>query len=356
MIDLMKVVAAQVILWHHFCRYGPMANTLHEHGQVWVGWLAQHGRFAVQVFLVVSGFLVMLRLKGWLADGAQGQVLIRASVRRSWRIAVPYWWMLFAALAAAWLARKILVNPDTPAAASPAQVLAHALFLQDILGQPALSTGVWYVAIDMQLHLGLTALALVMCWLIRDTVTRWKSIVWHLIGAALYLGLVCGMFVFGRDVRFETWAPFFLGPFCLGALIAWSAGINARLRRLSWMLLLLICVGALLMQWSVDIAVALGVAFALTRSAGPFNRVNGMAVNAGPFRASNPAIISARLSHQSYCLFLFHYPVILVVGSAIEAMFPGDATAAGLGMALAWCVAMVMAAWISGRLETMIRG
>jgi peptidoglycan/LPS O-acetylase OafA/YrhL len=332
-IDLMKVLAAQVILWHHFCRYGPMANTLHEQGQDWVAWLAQNGRYAVQVFLVISGFLAMQRVKHWLAEGALSQVLIRASVRRCWRIAVPYWWMLVAALLAAWLARAILFSPDTPAQPALAQVLAHALFLQDMLGQPAISTGVWYVAIDLQLHLGFTGLALALGGAMRSTVFGHAS--WD-----TWLGLCAGLFVFNLDAKLDIWAPCFFGPFCLGALMAWSAGLGHGLRGLSWLLLLLVCLGALVVQWRIEVFVAIGAGLMLMWSGVPVSR----------------RVIWTKLSHQSYCLFLFHYPVILVVGSMIEALFPGEVAAAALGMACAWCVAMVLAAWVTSRLEPAIRG
>ena len=48
--------------------------------------------------------------------------------------------------------------PDAP---DILQLLAHALLLQDLLDQEALSAGVWYVAIDFQLF----ALAVTLLWL-----------------------------------------------------------------------------------------------------------------------------------------------------------------------------------------------
>ncbi len=59
MIDFLKVAAAQIILWHHFCRYGPMARTLESAGNEWVGFIGSQGRHAVQVFLVISGYLAV---------------------------------------------------------------------------------------------------------------------------------------------------------------------------------------------------------------------------------------------------------------------------------------------------------
>jgi peptidoglycan/LPS O-acetylase OafA/YrhL len=337
-IDLMKALAAQIILWHHFCRYGPMANTLHEQGQAWVGWLAQHGRLAVQVFLVVSGFLAMQRVKAWLEGGAQGRALLVQTTRRCRRIAVPYWWMIVAALGAAWLARAVIADPDTPAAPSLTQVLAHVLFVQDIFGQPAVSTGVWYVAIDLQLHLGFTALVLAIGWVMRSNVhlpgTRdtWTL---HCLAGVLWLGLVAAMFMFNRDPRFDMWATYFIGSFCLGGLMAWSAGLDAALRKLSRLALLLVCAGALAVHWRVEVLAAIGAALMLVWSQATLDSKG----------------VWSRLNRESYCLFLFHYPVILVVGSIVEASYPGQAIAAGLGMIGAWCLAMILAGWINGQLE-----
>ena len=54
---MLKVVAAQFIVWHHFSAYGPMADTM---TLVWphlMEWLYRYARLAVQVFLVVGGYL-----------------------------------------------------------------------------------------------------------------------------------------------------------------------------------------------------------------------------------------------------------------------------------------------------------
>ena len=53
----------------------------------------------------------------------------------------------------------LLAEPDTAAAPIFFLVLLH-LLLQDIVGVDALSTGVWYVGIDVQLY----ALLLLLLW------------------------------------------------------------------------------------------------------------------------------------------------------------------------------------------------
>ena len=57
------------------------------------------------------------------------------------------------ALASAALVRPWLQDDIVPGAPTWTQLASHALLLQDLLQFEALSTGVWYVAIDFQLFL-----------------------------------------------------------------------------------------------------------------------------------------------------------------------------------------------------------
>ncbi|MCY1240790.1 hypothetical protein D9M72_536550 [compost metagenome] len=58
--------------------------------------------------------------------------------------------LCFAVLVAAAI-RPWFDHEAVPTPPGFAQLLAHGLLLQDLLGYEALSTGVWYVAIDFQL-------------------------------------------------------------------------------------------------------------------------------------------------------------------------------------------------------------
>lgn len=53
-VDVLKVVAAQLIVWHHFSAYGPMADTMTLMWPQLMDWLYRYARLAVQVFLVVG--------------------------------------------------------------------------------------------------------------------------------------------------------------------------------------------------------------------------------------------------------------------------------------------------------------
>lgn len=57
-INLLKAVAAQLIVLHHLAFYGRMADHARPLMPDLIDWLADDARIAVQVFLVIGGFLV----------------------------------------------------------------------------------------------------------------------------------------------------------------------------------------------------------------------------------------------------------------------------------------------------------
>src|SRR4051812_33337054 len=90
-LDVLKAVAAQVIVWHHLSAYGPVADAVQALLPAVMDGLFTYGRMAVQVFLVVGGFLSARALaprreplQGTLAD--LGQLL----GRRYLRLAIPF--------------------------------------------------------------------------------------------------------------------------------------------------------------------------------------------------------------------------------------------------------------------------
>ena len=56
-IDWGKAIAAQCIVWHHLVHYGPLAPRLRLWLPGLVDWLDQRALLAVQVFLVMGGYL-----------------------------------------------------------------------------------------------------------------------------------------------------------------------------------------------------------------------------------------------------------------------------------------------------------
>jgi peptidoglycan/LPS O-acetylase OafA/YrhL len=63
LIDLLKVGACFLIVWHHLALYSPMSDVVSEWFPAIEEFLFEHGLLAVQVFLVLGGYL---NAKSWI--------------------------------------------------------------------------------------------------------------------------------------------------------------------------------------------------------------------------------------------------------------------------------------------------
>lgn len=325
-IDALKAVASQLIVLHHLAFYGPMSDRAAELAPALFDALAQHGRLAVQVFLVVGGFLAARR---WLPGAHRlGEARPwRLIVERYLRLTLPLAAMLVAAIAAAALARAWMTHDSVPGAPQPGQVLAHLLLLQDLLAIEALSAGVWYVAIDFQLF---TLLVLVVSasaaaerrWQLREPLAPW----------AVLATVAAALFHFNRDADWDVAAPYFFGSYGLGVLAAWwGRGTERRMG-------LLLTVGALvalalLLEFRSRLALAACVALSLL----------WLADAKLPLGDMSRALLGW-LSRISYAVFLIHFPVCLVVNAAFERFAPATAGVQALGLLLAWAASVAAGA------------
>ena len=91
------LAALFVVVNHVFLRAFPGYPV--DRAPFWAAWFI-YGRFAVVVFIVLSGFSLALSpaRHGWRLDG-----VARFARRRAWRILPPYWAALVFSLAVAWL-------------------------------------------------------------------------------------------------------------------------------------------------------------------------------------------------------------------------------------------------------------
>ncbi len=214
LVDAFKAVACLVIVLHHLAFYGPMAHRAAELAPALVAAFAQHGRLAVQVFLVVGGFLAARALapRGRLVAVSP----VRLLARRYARLAIPYFLAAALAVAGAWVARGLMDDPSVPASPSAAQLLAHALLLQDVLGFDSLAAGLWYVAIDFQLFVLLVAVL----WLGTRFGGGRAGGEW--LGPVLVAALGCAsLFFFNRVAALDAWAPYFFVSYAMGAIVYW---------------------------------------------------------------------------------------------------------------------------------------
>jgi peptidoglycan/LPS O-acetylase OafA/YrhL len=336
MVDLLKVIAAQVILWHHFCRYGPLARTLQSSGHEWVSWIGNDGRYAVQVFLVISGFLAARSvgsLLGYSSITELAQTMQRTWINRMWRLGKPYWLMLLFAILIAALSRLIQPDPDTPTTPNLWQIASHFLFVQDIFTQDTLSTGVWYVAIDLQLSLLFLSLLFASSAITSKTGLLNPANAERVIEIFVWILLLTAVFIFNLSRSLDIWAIYFFGAFGLGAATALRLTRANKKPIVFWITVICVFGIALAIEWRPGLLVALVCAALLW-----WADVQEM-VSLNKLHPLNQVL--HKLSGNSYALFLFHYPVILWIGTIIDFHWPKQVLPAMLGLLASWAVSML---------------
>ncbi len=327
LINLLKVVAAQLIVLHHLAFYGPMADHARPLMPGVIDWLDAFGRIAVQVFLVIGGFLVA---KSLFPEGQPRVVNPLVTVwRRYAKLAPPFMVAMLLAVAASAVATRWMTHDSISAPPGLLQLAAHALLLQSVLGYESLSAGAWYVAIDFQLY----AIVAMLVWLCRrfagDQGGRW------ILPAVIVVGIAASLLYFNRDANWDDWAPYFFGSYGLG-ILAWLASDPSRRHSTSALLLAMILLPALMalvIDFRLRIAVALCVACLLFL----FGRAQSST------RGRRFALIN-RLAQISYSVFLIHFPVCLLVNAAFARFVPAEPLLQALGMLIAWAGSLLAAA------------
>jgi peptidoglycan/LPS O-acetylase OafA/YrhL len=317
-VDALKALGAQLIVLHHLAFYGPLSDRVQPLAPDLIGWFADHARIAVQLFLVVGGFLAARSLAPAGRLAAPRPALLVP--RRYLRLAIPYAVVLVLAVVAAHVARGWMTHDSISAPPTFPQALAHLALLQDVLGFESLSAGLWYVAIDFQLFV----LLLAVLWGARGAPSTVGMTAVAALGAASLLH-------FNRVPAWDIWALYFAGAYALGAVAWWSAARAAP----AWLgpALLAAALAALAVDFRMRIAVALVVAVAL-------------------FAASRSGLLSrwprapavAWLGCNAYSLFLAHFPVCLVVNALWTRFLPHDAWTSAAGLAVAWAASMAAGA------------
>ena len=338
-INLFKALASQLILWHHMALYGPMCDVAHELAPVLLDALNEHAKLVVQVFLVTGGFLAAGSL--WSTPGAQPKASWRdvpgLCWRRYQRLAKPYLLAVLAAIVAAWLARGLIEHPTIPAAPEPAQLAAHIVLAQDVLGIESLSAGFWYVAIDFQLYAALVLLAVALRGLPGGERQR------AAVSVAVVVALVLvSLLWWNLDSSLDAYAPYFVGAYGLGVLARWVRGLRATREPAALGLMLIVGV-ALVVEWRSRIALAGATALLLCLVPEP------RAVRAGLAKAAQSVL--AFLAQISYPVFLFHYAVILVTGAVVYSQWPDSPEANAWGMVFAWVASLAVGTLIHRAVE-----
>src|SRR6478672_2270886 len=179
-LDGIRGLAALFVVVNHIFQ-STFPGHLADSAPFWAAWFI-YGRFAVVVFIVLSGFSLALSAArhGWRLDSVS-----RFAQRRARRILPAYWAALAFSLAIAWL----IVAPPGQPAPDAKSVVVNGLLFQNLDGAPSPNRAFWSIAVEAQLYVAFPLLLL--------TVRRWGAAV---MVAAVTL-VVATVGVLAPDVR-----------------------------------------------------------------------------------------------------------------------------------------------------------
>jgi len=300
------LAALYVVVNHVFLRAFPGYPV--DHAPFWAGWFI-YGRFAVVVFIVLSGFSLALSpaRHGGRLDGVS-----RFARRRARRILPAYWAALVFSLAVAWL----LVPQPGYGVPDARSVLVNGLLIQNLVATHSPNAAFWSMAVEAQLYFAFPLLLLM--------ARRWSAVA---MVASVTLVVAAIGFVGPHISRLDTFViqspPDLAALFALGVLTAGIVSASAARTSWPWPWLalgaaapLLATISVLGSVWTLNhllwIDLALGPAIACLLA--------GLATGRPGFLLR---VLDARpvrnLGLSSYSLYLTHGPIVVVVYEEIVA-------------------------------------
>lgn len=317
LIDLLKVFAALLIILHHLSSYGQIAEDAYLVLPAIMTWLFEYGRYAVQIFLVMAGYLAAQSLSRYANNRFSAQVLLRIILNRYLRLFAPYAAALIFTILCAYIARFWVNDEFVGESETLAQFLAHLFFIQGILGLDSISAGAWYIAIDWQLYSVLAILLI--------SFSSYQAVIW-----VLSILAVASLLIFNRSGEYEAYFIYFIGAYGLGVLAYLSKcfksqGVN-RIAKISLVLIGLVIIASSFQQIWLRNYLAWSVAIILLfwgNMSYPADAKNNLFLKAISWG-----------SKRSYCAFLIHFAFILLANTLYIALGMNEYESGALALTL----------------------
>ena len=300
------LAALFVVVNHVFLRAFPGYPV--DNAPFWAGWFI-YGRFAVVVFIVLSGFSLALSpvRRGWQLGGISS-----FAQRRALRILPAYWAALVFSLVVAWL----VAPPPGEALPDLRAVVVNGLLVQNLVSAPAPNRAFWSMAVEAQLYILFPLLLL--------TVRRWGTVA--MVATVTFfvaaVGIV-GPHVAHLDYIVIQSPPDLAALFAVGILTAGIVAASDVRRSWPWARLTLAAAAPVLATiwwqgsvWTLDnllwvdlaLGPAVGCLLAALATGHPARLLR--LLDARPIR---------NLGLSSYSLYLTHGPIVVVVYERVVA-------------------------------------
>ena len=337
LVDFLKTFAALIIILHHFSSYGQIAEDARLTLPGLMTWLFEYGRYAVQIFLVMGGYLAAQSLTR-STDLRNARNLLKVIFNRYLRLFAPYVVALILTITCAWIARFWVQDEFVGESETLGQFLAHLFFLQGILGLDSISAGVWYVAIDWQLY----AILAIMLGMFPG----FRSLIWILL-----LLCVASLLFFNRSGAYENYFIYFIGAYGLGVLAQLCKNYpDTQVNRFAKIMFIgvgvVIVVSSFHQIWPRNILAYL-VAIALILWGDSAYKDQKQDQKRPQHQSRKHKLVNVILwgSRRSYCAFLIHFSFILLANTLYIAW--GMSTFHDGVMALALMLVAVVASWLT---------
>jgi len=287
LIDLLKIAGSHLIVLHHLFLYSPMAKIVESQLPELTEFLFLYFRLPVWSFLVVGGFLC-----AHIVDSRISFSLPHTIYKRFLRLLPLYFISIFSVILVTMLfypfiKDELWISPIP----SLIQLCSNLILIQDLIGEPSLSAGAWYVSIDLQLF----ALTLTLFFLSRYFHANFDI---EIISTCIFFVTLSSLIFWSKEVRYEIYAIYFYNAYGLG-LMAYLV----KKSRLSFYFFLI-----LLLAHAVDI-----IFYPSAKSGVIF--LTALAI----YCVDKSYLIKNRIakiimygSNSSYALFVSHFFVIII--------------------------------------------
>jgi peptidoglycan/LPS O-acetylase OafA/YrhL len=207
LIDGLRGIAALSVVLYHFNTALGIPS--------FAGLIARHGNKGVAVFFVLSGFVITLSLGDQvITPGYLG----RFALRRSLRLDPPYLCSIAVMIALAIFGARYGVHADLPDGAT---LLAHALYLQDLLRLPSILPIYWSLCLEIQFYL---TMALILFTLQRGEATSRRvgqPVFQSIFLLTVLASLACRRYAIGSTWEAPMWYCFAVGASTYWAKTGW---------------------------------------------------------------------------------------------------------------------------------------